>query len=224
MKRPTTLLNLGKAEAMNKVLNNITVFDFETTGLDAMEERVIEMAAIRVVKGNVIAGFHALVNPGRTISPKITELTGITNEMLVGAMNESLAFRILRNIMGSSLLVAHNAAFDLQFLHWSLQRLAGKTFENPFIDTLTISRERSEYPHKLTDMCGKYGIELEGAHRALNDVEGCWNLLKALHEEESVLPFVNRLGYLSKYGPPDWWPEYAGIFPTANRYKQASGD
>lgn len=206
------------------MLSDITVFDFETTGLDHQNDRVIEMAAIRVVNGNIVTGFHTLVNPGRILEPKITELTGITDEMVAGGMSENTAFRILRNIMGGSLLVAHNAAFDLQFLHWALQRLAGKTFFNPFLDTLTISRERTEYPHKLTDMCWKYGIELEGAHRALADVEGCWELLKAFQDQESVAPFVNQLGYLSKYGPPEWVPDYASLFPTANRYKKASGD
>ncbi|MEC2133444.1 3'-5' exonuclease, partial [Brevibacillus centrosporus] len=132
---------------------------------------------------------------------------------------ENIAFRILRNIMKDSLLVAHNAAFDLQFLHWGMQRLAGKTFDNSFIDTLTISRERTTYPHKLTDMCSKYGVEMEGAHRALNDVEGCWKLLNALNDQESVLPFVNKLGYLKKYDPPEWIPAYATLFPTQNKYE-----
>ncbi|WP_110933780.1 3'-5' exonuclease [Paenibacillus bouchesdurhonensis] len=201
------------------MLSNITVFDFETTGLDPVEERVIEMAAIRVVDGEIVTGFHTLVQPGKQLTSKITEITGITDEMLVDAMDESLAFRILRNIMGDSLLVAHNAAFDLQFLHHALNRLAGRTFTNPFIDTLTISRDRHFYPHKLTDMCGKYGIELEGAHRALNDVLGCWELLKAMHDDEPVDAYLNRLGYLSKYGPPVWVPEHASIFGTQNRYE-----
>ncbi|MDU5949440.1 MAG: 3'-5' exonuclease [Paenibacillus macerans] len=201
------------------MLSNITVFDFETTGLDPVNERVIEMAAIRVVNGEITTGFHTLVKPGRELTPKITEITGITDEMLTDAMDESLAFRIFRNIMGDSLLVAHNAAFDLQFLHHTLQRLAGKSFLNPFIDTLTISRERHTYPHKLTDMCAKYGIVLDGAHRALNDVIGCWELLKAMHAAEPVDVFLNRLGYLSKYGPPAWVPEHATIFGTQNKYE-----
>lgn len=201
------------------MLNDITVFDFETTGLDAKEERVIEMAALRVIGGQVVTGFHTLVHPGRPIEPKITELTGITNDMLRHAMDEDKAFRILRNIMSSSLLVAHNAAFDLQFLHWAMQRLAGKTFENPFIDTMTISRERSIYPHKLVNMCEKYGIVLDGAHRAMADVEACWELLKAFHEREDVTPWINCLGYLKKYDPPAWTPGYAEVFGTENRYR-----
>lgn len=201
------------------MLSNLTVFDFETTGLNPLEERVIEMAAIRVIDGEIVTGFHTLVNPDRPLTPKITEITGITDGMLVGAMAEGIAFRILRNIMGNSLLVAHNAAFDLQFLHCAMQRLSGKTFDNHFIDTMTISRERTTFPHKLVDMCGKYGIELEGAHRALNDVEGCWRLLQKMHEDDPVDGYLNKLGFLNKYGPPAWAPEHAVLFGTNNRYE-----
>ncbi|AZN43378.1 3'-5' exonuclease [Paenibacillus albus] len=201
------------------MLNDITVFDFETSGLDPVNNRIIEMAAIRAIDGKIVSGFHTLIEFEGTLDPKITELTGINDFMLRGAMNEALAFKILRNLMGDSLLVAHNAAFDLQFLHHGLQRLAGKTFTNSFLDTLTISRERHTYPHKLTDMCDRYGIVLEGAHRALNDVEGCWQLLKAMHSEKLVDDWVNRLGYLSKFGPPAWAPKHAKVFGTANRYE-----
>ncbi|WP_281285192.1 3'-5' exonuclease, partial [Brevibacillus centrosporus] len=76
------------------MLNDITVFDFETTGLNPRNERVIEMAAIRVIKGQIVSGFHTLVKPGRQLSPKITEITGITDEMLTDAMDENIAFRI----------------------------------------------------------------------------------------------------------------------------------
>jgi DNA polymerase-3 subunit epsilon/DNA polymerase-3 subunit alpha (Gram-positive type) len=97
-------------------------------------------------------------------------------------------------------------------------RLSGKTYRNPFIDTCTISRDRHVYPHKLTDMCDRYDIALTGAHRALNDVMATWELLKAMDAEESVSGYINRLGYLEKYGPPSWSPDYATLVPTTNRY------
>lgn len=202
-------------------LNDICVFDFETTGLDHVNDRVIEMAAIRVINGTVVATFSAFLQFDGVIPTKITEITGITSDMLVGGMDEKLAFTMLRRIMGpDTLLVAHNAAFDLQFLHHTMQRLSGKTFKNPFIDTMTIARDRSTYPHTLVDMCGKYGITLEGAHRALNDVEGCWNLLQAMHREEPVDRWINHLGYLKKYAAPAWVPEYATLFGTENKYEK----
>ncbi|MDQ0873764.1 DNA polymerase-3 subunit epsilon [Paenibacillus sp. V4I3] len=200
---------------------NFTIFDFETTGLDPEKDRVIEMAAVRVCDGHIVSEFSTLVKNGPVI-PKITEITGITNEELEHGMPERTAFQILNRYLGDSILVAHNAAFDLAFLHHSLMRNADRTFDNSFYDTLTISRDRHYYPHKLTDMCDRYGIKLEGAHRALNDVYGCWDLLKKMHEEEPVDKWMNKLGYMSKYGAPKWTPEYAVIFPTENKYEPRS--
>lgn len=200
---------------------NFTIFDFETTGLDPEKDRVIEMAAVRVCDGHIVSEFSTLVKNGPVI-PKITEITGITNEELEHGMPERTAFQILNRYLGDSILVAHNAAFDLAFLHHSLMRNADRTFDNSFYDTLTISRDRHYYPHKLTDMCDRYGIKLEGAHRALNDVYGCWDLLKKMHEEEPVDQWMNKLGYMSKYGAPKWTPEYAVIFPTENKYEPRS--
>lgn len=206
---------------MNHLLNDVTVFDFETTGLEPKECGVIEMAAIRVKDGEIISSFNTVVRQDVELNPKIIELTGITTEMMLLGMNESIAFKILRNIMGNSLLVAHNAAFDLSFLHHSMMRLGWKeTFKNQFIDTCTIARERHTFPHKLTDMCERYGINLTGAHRALNDVIGCWELLRAMHSESAVDAYINKLGYVRKYGPPDWVPDYAEVVPVDLKFEE----
>lgn len=202
------------------MLNDICVFDFETTGLDHANDRVIEMAAIRVVNGQIARSFNTLVRFDGVLSPKITEITGITSDMLIGGMEEKDAFITLRRIMGpDTLLVAHNAAFDLQFLHHAMQRIAGKTFANPFIDTLTISRDRHPFPHRLEPMCVRYGNKLDGAHRAFNDVMGTWELLKALHAEEPADRWLNQLRYLKKYGPEKWYPEHAVVSGTNNKYE-----
>lgn len=206
---------------MPDVTDDITVFDFETSGLDPVKERVIEMAAIRVVNGITVSVFSTFVKYDGVLEPKITELTGITDADLVGGMEEKTAFLCLRHIMGpSSLLVAHNAAFDLQFLHHAMFRIASKTFANPFLDTLTIARDRTTFPHKLTDMCGKYGIELNGAHRALADVEGTLAVLKAMHAEQPIDEWLNKLGYLKKFGPPPWAPQHAELVEVKLQYEK----
>src|SRR5690348_15576481 len=112
------------------MLSNLTIFDFETSGLDPEKDRVIEMAAIRVINGNVVSEFSTLVNSSVQLSPKITEIIGITQDELSGGMPETDSFRILNRFLGDSLIVAHNAAFDLGFLHYSLMRNAGRTFIN----------------------------------------------------------------------------------------------
>jgi DNA polymerase-3 subunit epsilon len=201
------------------MLRNLTIFDFETTGLDPQKDRVIEMAAVRVVDGIIASEFRTFIQYEGRLAAKITEITGITEEDLLTGMDEETAFRILNRFLGDSVLVAHNAAFDLGFLHHTLKRLAGRSFSNSFIDTLTISRDRTVYPYTLGEMCQRYAIELEGAHRALNDVFGCWKLLEAMHNEKSVDTYINKLGFLGKYGPPKWMPDYAVPVSQENRYE-----
>ena len=199
-------------------LDNITVLDFETSGLDPARDRVIEMAAIRCYGGEIVSQFNTLVRFDGELAPKITELTGITSADLVNGMDEETAFRILNRVVGDSIIVAHNATFDLGFLHHALLRLANRTFSNSFLDTLTISRDRHVYPHNLKEMCVRYDVELEGAHRSLNDVYACWKLLEKMNEEQSVDPYLNVLGYLEKYGMPKWYPQHASMMSVEIKY------
>ncbi len=203
--------------------NSFTVFDFETSGLDPAKDRVIEMAAVRIVNGVVASEFSTLVKYDGKLAPKITEITGITDEMTATGMDEDTAFRILNRMLGDHILVAHNALFDLGFLHHSLLRIAGRSFSNDYIDTLTISRLNHVYPHTLGDMCEKYGISLVGGHRALNDVTATWELLREMDKDLSLGDSLNTLGYLKKYGPPKWSPPTAKLLPIELKYapKQA---
>ncbi|OBZ08017.1 PolC-type DNA polymerase III [Bacillus sp. FJAT-26390] len=197
------------------MLNDLCVFDFETSGLDPAKERVIEMAAIRVINGIQVSEFRTFVKYDGKLAPKITELTGITDEHLVGGMEEKQAFMNLRRVMGpQSLLVAHNATFDLAFLHYAMFRIQEINFANKFLDTLSIARDRTPFPHKLENMCDKYEIKLEGAHRALNDVEATLALLQAMHAEKPVDEWINKLTYVEKYGKPVWVPAHAELSPV----------
>lgn len=197
----------------------ITVFDFETSGLSGEHDRVIEIAAIRCKGTKVISEFSTLVHFDGNLSPKIVELTGIDPRDLVYGMDEDTAFRILNRMIKDSLLVAHNAAFDMAFLHYALQRLAGRSFSNPFIDTLTVSRDLLYYPYTLKDACSQIAVTLEGAHRALNDVYGCFEIFKRFSEQVDIDSYINKLGYLRKYGPPKWAPKHAELMPVENRYR-----
>lgn len=199
-------------------LDNITVLDFETSGLDSARDRVIEMAAIRCYGGEIVSQFNTLIRFDGNLPAKITEITGITSGDLVNGMDEETAFRILNRMIGDSIIVAHNAMFDLSFLHHSLLRLANRSFTNSFLDTLTISRARHPYPHNLKEMCDRYSITLEGAHRSLNDVYACWKLLEKMNEEQSVERDLNVLGYLKKYGMPKWYPQHASMVSVEIKY------
>lgn len=199
----------------------ITILDFETSGLNPEKDRVIEIAAIRCKGEKIISEFSTLVKFDGTLSPKIIQLTGIDPIDLKEGLTEDTAFRILNRFLEDSLLIAHNAAFDLSFLHFTLMRLANRTFSNPFIDTLTISRDILYYPYTLEATCDRYAIRLDGGHRAMNDVYACWEIYKRFMKEVDTSKYINKLGYLRKYGPPKWTPAYASLFPTENRYQPA---
>jgi DNA polymerase-3 subunit epsilon len=193
------------------LLDHVTIIDFETSGLNPKHDRVIEIAAARCYKGEVASMFSTLLTFNGSLPRKITELTGITTDQLAGGMDEITAFKILNRMIGDNVIVAHNAAFDLSFLHHTLTRLAGRSFKNDFIDTLTICRDRHTYPHTLKDMCDRYDVTLTNGHRAEYDVIACYELLKKLNAEKSVEEDVNKLGFLKKYGAPEWYPAHANV-------------
>lgn len=189
----------------------LTIIDFETTGLHGENDRVVEIAAMRVFGGKITAEFSTLVKVPFDVPEKTTELTGIKTEDLTEALDDETAFRILNRFIQDSVIVAHNAAFDMWFLHGGLMRNAGRSFENDFIDTLTICRGLFPYPHTLGDMAKRFNITLDGAHRALNDTRACFELLNFIHEHHPVDEFLNILGYKAKYGPPKFCPYYTKL-------------
>lgn len=121
--------------------DTFVVFDLETTGLSPNSDRITEIGAVRVENGKITESFDMLVNPGIPIPAEITALTGITSAMIKDAPNESAAIpEFLKFIGGENVvMVAHNASFDMGFMNAACERL-GLSFENPYIDTLALSR------------------------------------------------------------------------------------
>jgi DNA polymerase III epsilon subunit-like protein len=194
---------------------NFTLFDFETSGLDYINDRIIEACVIRVRDGIPTMMFNCMVShEDLTISPKITELTGHTQGDMELGIPEHMLAAILANMMpDDELLVAYNAGFDMSFLDALLDRHGYAHLYNDFIDPLTIARDRSPYPHKLGDMCKKMGIVLEDAHSAEADTMALMELVIAMHKEKDISEYVNVMGYRRKYGEPAWIPDHATLKP-----------
>ncbi len=118
---------------------SFVVFDLETTGLSPRDEKITEIAAARVVNGEVTESFEQLVNPGRPIPAKITELTGITDAMVASAPTIDEALPKFLEFIGGDILVAHNASFDASFLTAACNA-CGLPCDYCYLDTLELSR------------------------------------------------------------------------------------
>lgn len=168
---------------MSGFCDSFTVVDIETTGLDPKKDKITEIGAIRVEGGKIADTFHTLVNPGRRLEERITELTGLTDEALKEAP-------FIQDVIGdfvefetTGCLLGHSVLFDYSFLKRAAVN-EGKTFEKKGIDTLSISRKYLQdlESRSLPYLSGFFGIAHE-AHRALSDVEATWELYKLLEEK-----------------------------------------
>lgn len=149
------------------------VFDTETTGLNARQDALIEIAAVRMRGGQLLDHFTSLIDPERGYSPKIAELTGITPDMLVGQPHLEDVLPKFREFVGDAVLVAHNAEFDSGFLQRSMERLGMDVWTPPIVDTLALARilYPGEKNYRLKTLTQKFDVELVNHHRALADTE-----------------------------------------------------
>ncbi|MDD4124831.1 MAG: PolC-type DNA polymerase III, partial [Eubacteriales bacterium] len=149
-----------------------TIFDIETTGLSPLSCGITEIGAIRYRGGEVIDVFETFVNPGMPIPPNITALTGITDDMVKDAPSQKEAVVAFLNFAGDTMLVAHNANFDMGFIRKAASdnRLR---FNNPYLDTVSLSRYLNPglAKHNLEAVRKHYGLGEFKHHRASDDSE-----------------------------------------------------
>jgi DNA polymerase III epsilon subunit family exonuclease len=147
------------------------VVDFETTGLyPAVGDEICEIGVVRLEAGEIVKEFSALVDPGRPLDPAASQVSGITQEMLAGQPPfEARADEFLA-LLADSVIVAHNAEFDMGFLQYKLTRMGRNQVGNPVLDTLELARAQDDAgPFTLGILANRLGIEGPHAHRALDD-------------------------------------------------------
>ncbi|MFZ1253110.1 MAG: PolC-type DNA polymerase III, partial [Trichococcus flocculiformis] len=169
------------------------VFDVETTGLSAVYDTIIELAGVKMYKGNVIETFEEFINPGHPLSQTTIQLTGITDDMVRDSKPEKTVLEEFAAFAEGTILVAHNASFDMGFLNNSYERYGMAEAPQPVIDTLEMSRflHPQLKSHRLNTLAKRYGVGLEQHHRAVYDSETtgalCWIFLKEAREEHNIL-------------------------------------
>jgi len=147
--------------------DEFVIFDIETTGFSPVNDRITEIGAVRWKNGEVLETFSTFVDPGVKIPARITEITGITDEMVVGAPSQSQAVAMFLDFCNSATVVAHNASFDMGFIRHVCEK-KGLTAPMTYIDTVAMSRyvNTELQRHKLDNVAKHFGITNFGHHRA----------------------------------------------------------
>jgi DNA polymerase-3 subunit epsilon len=185
----------GKGRSLITLPNDYVVVDTETTGLDLRFDNIIEIAALEVIEGMPTEEFQTFVALGYEIPEFITDLTGITDEMLLGAPGIDEAASSFSEFIGDSIMLGHNANFDVNFLYDAFEA-NGMLFGNDFVDSMRVARKAfpGERHNRLKDVCERLGVTNTRAHRALAD---CYATNDAYQKMREIL--LERCGDEERY-------------------------
>jgi DNA polymerase-3 subunit epsilon/ATP-dependent DNA helicase DinG len=179
--------------------------DLETTGLDPSRDAIIEVGAVRFRDGAILERLVTFVNPQRTIPPRIQQMTGIRDADVAGAPTFDQVAPELRAFVGADVaaVVAHNAAFDMGFLHAHGLRLHRPALDTHELATIVLPGLAS---YSLGELCIHLDINLVDAHRALADAEAAAILFGHLNACVGRLPPALLQLLVASAGESDWPP------------------
>lgn len=184
------------------MINSYVAFDLETTGLNPSTDKIIEIGAVKVIEGVIQATYSRLVNPEVPISSKVSALTGISSEMILGKPVINEVIQEFIDFTDELPVLGHNILFDYSFIKKAAvnNRL---TFEKDGIDTLKMARRILPYleNRKLEYLCNYFNIKPEHSHRALDDslsAIGVYLKLFELCPEDKGFTEMLKLNYSAK--------------------------
>lgn len=159
----------------------LMIFDFETTGLDTFNDHIIEIGALKTLRGQVIGEFSELIQPPVVVSELITQITGITPALLEGKPRIAEILPKFLAFIEGSILVAHNADFDMAFLRTECQRL-GIQISWPAFCTLKMARQihPNLESRNLDTLAKHYGLTFEARHRSIGDCKVTNGVLQSM--------------------------------------------
>lgn len=154
----------------NDLVSSYVIFDLETTGFDAYNDFIIEIGALKYVDNQLVDSLQILIDPKIPIPKVITDLTGITDEMVKGQNSIEQGIESFLAFIGDYPLIAHNGSFDLGFINANLDNLNIDRLTNKNIDTLALSRRYLPFlpNHKLPTLKQHFNLNY-GSHRSLED-------------------------------------------------------
>ena len=173
------------------LLSQVTfcVVDLETTGTSSSVGGITEIGAVKYRGGEEVSRFGTLINPGQPIPANIVMLTGISSSMVADAPRIEDVLEMFLDFVQGTVLVAHNARFDIGFLNAALERHGYDPLSNAVVDTVTLARRlvRSEVPNcKLSTLAAHFNFPHQPVHRAMDDVLATGDLLHYLIERAAA--------------------------------------
>ena len=151
-------------------VSDYVVFDLETTGLDATNDRIIEIGALKYQNNELVDEFSVLINPEVKLPPVITRITGLSDEDLQDKNTIESVLPEFLSFIEDYTLIAHNSEFDLGFIEENIKRLNLEMINNKNIDTIEIARKYipKAYNYKLETLKKYFHLEF-GSHRSVDD-------------------------------------------------------
>lgn len=163
-----------------KIIDDYCVLDIETTGLSYQNDKIIEIGIVKIRNKQIVEKYSQLINPECQISHFITQLTGISNNMVQDKPTLNMIFDDVFDFIGGDVIIGHNTSFDLNFMSYQFDI----NITNEYMDTLQFSRK--VYPelshHRLSDMVEYLNLS-NNEHRALADCIATYELYEKCKEK-----------------------------------------
>ena len=182
------------------------VFDIETTGFSPISDKIIEIGALKITDGEIVASYSSFVNPKRPIPYRITGLTGITDDMVIDSPTIETVLLEFLSFVGENTLVAHNADFDIRFIEQNCRYL---DIEKKFTSVDTLALARMLLPtltkYNLNLVAKALGTPLENHHRAIDDARATafiyMKFVQMLKDRRiTTLKEINQFGHMNPDG------------------------
>lgn len=165
-------------------VDNYVLVDIETTGLSPVNDEIIEIGAIKVKDCKIVDQYNELIKINRKLSPFITNLTGITDEMLNKGKLPTIALKEFIDFVDEDVIIGHNVNFDLGFLKNKCKKYIDYSLNNRYIDTMYLAKKLvpNSINYKLETLANYFNVSYEGAHRGLKDVEITYEVYNCLRK------------------------------------------
>lgn len=173
-----------KGKSLLKWVDNYVLVDIETTGLSPIQNEIIEIGAIKVKENKIVDTFNTLLKIDGYVSPFITSLTGITNEMLEEGVEQEKALKDFVEFAGNEILMGHNVNFDINFIYEKCEKYLDYHLSNDFLDTMRIAKNilPNVRNYKLGTLADYFDVDYTNAHRGLTDVEITYEVYNKMKE------------------------------------------